>query len=316
MTPDIEWKAKSALTPAVFNSFSQMLAQAHTGWNFESVKEKSTRDTELLAYVKKYSLGESYLTDILALPISGFREGDSQNGNYIVVSYVVEGNDYKLDINEKHYSLNKGNIFIWNTSQNIYFKSREMVRQISIFLPLKSPFNLKKLDSKETIFVIDQNEAISNILRSAILTLRKNSHKICTSDECFIINPIIDLTKSCIVKSQALSSDKKRNSNQVLDEIRDYVNNNLFDSDLSIANISQTLGISKRYIHQVFSQEPLSLSCWITQLRLEQAAKYLRDTKYRDISITDIAMMVGFNDSSYFSKKFKTRFGTSPRRYR
>jgi len=316
VTPDIDWKARSSPKPGVFNSFSQMLSQVHTGWNFESVDDKVTSDRELLAYVKKYSLGDSYLTDILALPMSGCREGKLHDADYLVVSYVVEGNDYSLDVYGHHYALKRGNVFIWNTSQEIFFRSGEMVRQLSVFIPMNAAFNLGKLVSPDTIFVLDKSEAISNILRSTILTLRKNAHNTCISDEPFIVNPILELTKAGVSKARAFRFEKKRSSEQLLDEIRDYVRNNLFDSDLSVATISHALGVSKRYIHQIFSHETESLSRWIARQRLEQATKYLQDSKYRDISITDIAMMTGFNDSGYFSRQFRQHYGMSPKHYR
>lgn len=317
MTPNIEWEAQSSLAPSVFSNFSQILSQVHTGWNFESINEKVVAsDKELLAYVKKYNFGESYLTDILALPMSGCRQKRSDGDDYIVISYVIEGNDYNLDFDGRHYQLKRGNVFIWNTTQAIYFRSSEMVRQLSVFVPFNSCFNLGKLISKETIFLLDKGEAISNILRSTILTLRRNAHKISASDEPFIINPIVELAKAGVAKNQFLYIDKKRNREKTLDEVMAYVWNNLFDYDLSVTSISHALGVSNRYIHHIFSEEECSLSNWISKQRLAQAEKYLRDRKYQAISITDIAMMTGFNDSSYFSRQFKNRFGSSPREYR
>ena len=48
-------------------------------------------------------------------------------------------------------------------------------------------------------------------------------------------------------------------------------------------------------------------------LRIEEARRLLRST---DKSITDIAFDVGFSDSNYFSRQFRSALGQSPRDYR
>ena len=316
MTPDIEWTAQASPNFSVFSHFSSALSKAHEGWSFKGVDVGITSDRALPAYVKKYSFGRSFLTDILALPMNGWREGKLEMTNYLAISYVVDGDGYQLDVCGKRYSLKRGNVFVWNTSQQIYFESSQAVRQLSIFIPLGQAFNVGKLVCKDKLYVLDESETISNILRSILLTLRKNAHKTCISDELFIINPVIELTCSSISKRNAFQLEKKRGREQWLVEIQDYVRNNLFDADLCVASISQALGISKRYIHQIYSAETESLSRWISRHRLEQAARYLKDESFRGVSITDIALMSGFNDSGYFSRQFKMEYSQTPREYR
>lgn len=52
---------------------------------------------------------------------------------------------------------------------------------------------------------------------------------------------------------------------------------------------------------------------YLINYRLEIAAKMLRTTKE---SVTDIALSVGFTDSSYFARIFKKRIGMTPIKYR
>jgi AraC-like DNA-binding protein len=52
---------------------------------------------------------------------------------------------------------------------------------------------------------------------------------------------------------------------------------------------------------------------YLIQLRINRAASLLRRG---DDSITDIAFLVGFRDSNYFTRQFRKVFGTSPRAYR
>lgn len=56
-----------------------------------------------------------------------------------------------------------------------------------------------------------------------------------------------------------------------------------------------------------------SFSSYLLAFRLEKAKGYLSGT---DLAVTEIAMKVGINDSSYFCKAFKSRFGITPLAYR
>lgn len=52
---------------------------------------------------------------------------------------------------------------------------------------------------------------------------------------------------------------------------------------------------------------------YVTRLRMHQAEYLLRD---ENLSVTEIARRVGYEDIYYFSKRFKQHFGLSPQNLR
>ena len=52
---------------------------------------------------------------------------------------------------------------------------------------------------------------------------------------------------------------------------------------------------------------------YITGKRMEKAKEIIRNA---DISMAEVAFMVGYDDYTYFSKVFKKMTGMSPRDYR
>ena len=52
---------------------------------------------------------------------------------------------------------------------------------------------------------------------------------------------------------------------------------------------------------------------YVIRLRLKNAATLL---EHSSIGITEIAFQCGFNDSNYFSRKFRDMMDVSPRDYR
>lgn len=83
---------------------------------------------------------------------------------------------------------------------------------------------------------------------------------------------------------------------------------------ITLDELSKMSGMSARNFDRIFKQNygssPIS---YLLKLRIDKAASMLRDT---DMSITEIALDRGFNDSTYFSRQFKALTGVTPKMYR
>lgn len=101
-----------------------------------------------------------------------------------------------------------------------------------------------------------------------------------------------------------------------LQRARRYILNHLAEPGLSPAIVAAALGVSVRYLQQMFHAEGTSPLRWVQELRLAQAARLLSDPGRDGLTITDIAFGVGFTDTSHFTRSFKLRYGTGPRDYR
>ncbi|RVC72432.1 AraC family transcriptional regulator, partial [Mesorhizobium sp. M2A.F.Ca.ET.046.02.1.1] len=54
----------------------------------------------------------------------------------------------------------------------------------------------------------------------------------------------------------------------------------------------------------------------VLELRLQKACAMLSDVRNDAAKVSDIALAAGFNDVSYFNRRFQGRFGASPTQYR
>lgn len=100
------------------------------------------------------------------------------------------------------------------------------------------------------------------------------------------------------------------------DRIKAYIVANIRDPDLSIDKIARHFSCSKRNLHKVFRDEGSTLNKFLWSIRLERCRDALRDESLCNRSITEIAYMWGFNNSSHFSRVFRAQFGISPREFR
>ncbi|EMB15148.1 helix-turn-helix domain-containing protein [Rhodopirellula europaea] len=87
-----------------------------------------------------------------------------------------------------------------------------------------------------------------------------------------------------------------------------------FDRSISLDDLVEISGMSRRNFIRTFegTMETSPIK-YLIQVRIQEASRLLRST---DRSITDIAFDVGFSDSNYFSRQFRTHLGLSPREYR
>jgi AraC-like DNA-binding protein len=84
------------------------------------------------------------------------------------------------------------------------------------------------------------------------------------------------------------------------------------DQGLSAVAIAAELGVTPRYVHLLLEETGRSFTRHLLERRLERAAALLRDTRWRDRRIADVAAEAGFADLSHFSRAFRRRYGASP----
>lgn len=88
----------------------------------------------------------------------------------------------------------------------------------------------------------------------------------------------------------------------------------LSDPDLRTASIARELGTSARTVQNLFARMGTTPSAAILARRLDRAAdRLMADPR---ATITEVAFAHGFNDSAYFTRCFRQKFGVSPRDWR
>jgi len=109
---------------------------------------------------------------------------------------------------------------------------------------------------------------------------------------------------------------RSQGGREPLPRVLQYINRYLTEATLCPTEIAAAVGISVRHLHRLFARRGSSVTDWIRAQRLEHCWKDLRDPRFRQKSITEIAFFWGFNDSAHFSHSFKRHFGICPRSYR
>ena len=99
-----------------------------------------------------------------------------------------------------------------------------------------------------------------------------------------------------------------------MERAKDFISRNYADSDLSVETLCSHLHLSPTYFSTLFKRETgMSFTSYVTNVRMEQAARLLRET---DDKTYLIAEQTGYTDPNYFSYVFKRHFGVSPSKFR
>lgn len=106
------------------------------------------------------------------------------------------------------------------------------------------------------------------------------------------------------------NSKKISTGTPFIEETIAFIKNN-FASDISLSDIAKANSVSSEHLSRSFKRETgLGFSEYLNLVRLQRAEHMLKNEPGK--SISEIAYLCGFNDSNYFSDKFKKAFGITP----
>ncbi len=100
----------------------------------------------------------------------------------------------------------------------------------------------------------------------------------------------------------------------IVGQVQSYIRSNLSE-DISLQSLSERVYLHPVYLSKLYKVETgEGLSDYISNIKMEHASELLLSD--RDLKIYEVAIMVGFQNSSYFSRVFKNRFGMTPLEFR
>ena len=118
------------------------------------------------------------------------------------------------------------------------------------------------------------------------------------------INRILSNTQTHPVTNQ---------SDYIINNASRYIKDNL-DKVITLESVADNIGMSKTYFSKLFKKKTgFCFSDYLTSVRMAEAANLLNHT---NLSVTEIALKCGYNDSAYFTAIFRRRNGITPLKYR
>ena len=157
----------------------------------------------------------------------------------------------------------------------------------------------------------DLDSKIQGISQGADIYLSKPFNKV----ELFVqIENLISLREKLKLKYSKeitdLSQSESNLTNPFLEKAKAKLLQNLDDESFGINEICKELGISRTQLHRKLKAlTGLSTSIFLREIRLNEGYKLLSNNQ---LSISEVAYSVGFNDPNYFSKMFFEKYQITP----
>ncbi|AEE96990.1 response regulator transcription factor [Mahella australiensis] len=102
-------------------------------------------------------------------------------------------------------------------------------------------------------------------------------------------------------------------TNEILDFVNNYATEHI-DEDLSLSRFAEMLHYHPFYLSRLFKQiTGMTFSNYIAEIKMNRAKEMLMRN---EIKIADIALTLGFDNASYFTRFFKRHMNMSPQEYR
>ena len=238
------------------------------------------------------------LTKLNALnEITGFKMDDLPNS---VITLMID--DFweicrKMD-NRDRYSLKMEYSNLVKNAINRYqikALSCSLVGTDKIIILVKSPYNFSLNDIALKIKnYINENSKYTVTLGLSNSYIKDISYE-------FLINLLKDIEKY------------KKDNDFILDNSINFLEKYYY-KDLSLTEVANVCNMSDSYFSRKFKEKfNINFSTYLLNIRLEKAKELLKE---KNLNIENISEMVGFKDSSYFSKSFKQKYGMAPHYYR
>ncbi len=138
-----------------------------------------------------------------------------------------------------------------------------------------------------------------------------NAEPACASADEFMRLAVYDLLGALFAPPAPLCS---RHTDKLFVRVCSIIKDRFADPDISPCEVAAEMGISLRYLQKLFTIRGSTCGDYISSLRLDHAAHLIerRALMKTGQPLSDIAYACGFRDYTYFARRFRQRFGTTP----
>lgn len=229
------------------------------------------------------------------------------------VQLVLDGRE-EICFDGQDISLRKGDILIWDSTRAMRFAVLEQLHKISVVLPLARFRHWRPASWRSIKRKIDGTSGAGELLARYLTSLP--SHFIDDADSQG--DALTEATLALVV--HAMGRDDYRETGTLrgaqLLRVKHFIDENLFQVDLSPQMIADGNRISIRYLHWLFEETGVTVLQYIIRERLMRCRRELAIPMMDNRTITDIALSWGFHDLTHFSRRFRQEFGQSPQEFR
>lgn len=168
------------------------------------------------------------------------------------------------------------------------------------------------LDKAISLGYVYRNKAISNMIEEIFSLIETEYGK---NDDItpYALKLYTEQILLLMIRN-ANTTKRQKEGNAIVEHAMRYIQQN-YATDIKLSAVAKMLNVSAEHLSRIFKKETsFGFSEYLTLYRLQRAEYVLMNEPGR--AICEIAYACGFNDSNYFSYRFKSQYGVSPSKAR
>ncbi len=234
--------------------------------------------------------------------------------DHFVIHYILSG-EGTLKMNNQTYSLKENEGFLLSPDDvSTYSASWENPWEyVWVGFHGLNAYNylqLAELSSDNPTFRFTRGDQLKNCLLEMVKVNKEYSHSTTLRIQSLLYSLFAELLENSQKNNSVGLHTTKR---QYIRKALDYIQTN-YMNHITVADLANYVGLDRSYFTTIF-KECLNTppQTYLTQFKINKACTLLKNEAF---SISEIAVMSGYNDPVVFQKAFKNTIGISPSKYR
>ena len=237
--------------------------------------------------------------------------GNQHYHNVYELYYLTEGScNYFID--DKSYDIHAGDLviipegIIHKTTYPEGAHARKLINFSRHYLPKSAIAQLSSLT------YVYRNRAIASRVEALFENIEEEYKK---RDD--YTDDVLKAYVRLLILTLARNKNEAANDgsgNELVEKVVRYVRDN-YAQEITLASAAKEYSVSPEHLSRCFKRDTGFGFCeYLGLIRLQHAEQLLSTAP--DLSVSEVAYSSGFNDSNYFSDKFKREYGVSPMKFR
>ena len=277
-----------------------------------SVESTSLKEPKLLMHVTRAAQYTIIHTELSAIRLK-HGQNDLMKG-WRGQAFIIWQNLGRIEVNEggHRYVTQKDSLVLIDPTMENTFGSDGDAGFVAMAIPDYQLARLRKGKSRVFASPIDGSAGLGRIVSGMFRDIVVYGNQLTLREMEIATSSLISLLGSALCERQT----KVNSQSGLLEHMAAWVIEHVSDQNISPCTLAEVFNLSRRSLYRIFAANDLKPDAWLWTLRIEEAARQLRETSCQDCSITELAFRTGFNDISHFSRLFRQTYGTTPSRYR
>lgn len=211
--------------------------------------------------------------------------------------------------------LSHGAIGVLDCSKPFSYHCPEQFRQVVVRMPralLTSRLPSDVVD-ETSARAIPGNRGVGKLLAGVLNGMAALGNSVSTGAAAVLSGSALDIVALVVTETTPPTSATAAAHARDLFAAQQALRRHLHEAGYSLGDLSTELGMSVRYIQELFANVGTTPRTWLQQIRIERARRHLLTTR---LTVAEVAARSGFRDVSHFSRTFRARLGMSPGSYR